>query len=43
MVKASFGRPCHVPPYLINEEGGSNSQYISSQQDCGAKLPSAIQ
>ena len=24
MVKVSFGRPCHVPPCLINEEGGSN-------------------
>ena len=23
MVKVSFGRPCHVPPCLINEEGGS--------------------
>jgi len=25
MVKVSFGRPCHVPPCLINEEGGSSS------------------
>ena len=24
MVKVSFGRPCHVPPCLINEEGGSS-------------------
>ena len=23
MVKVSFGRPCHVPPCLINEERGS--------------------
>ena len=23
MVKVLFGRPCHVPPCLINEEGGS--------------------
>ena len=25
MVKVSFGRPCHVPPCLINEEGGSSN------------------
>ena len=24
MVKVSFERPCHVPPCLINEEGGSS-------------------
>ena len=31
MVKVSLGRPCHVPPCLINEEGGSMSlQYQRS-------------
>ena len=25
MVKVLFRRPCHVPPYLINGEGGSNN------------------
>ena len=35
MVKVSFGRLCHVPPCLINKEGGSilqraflNSEYV---------------
>ena len=25
MIKVLFGRPCHVPPWLINEEGESSS------------------
>ena len=32
MVKVSFGRPCHVPSCLINEEGGS-TYYVSKIVD----------
>ena len=28
MVKVSFGRPCHVLPCLINEEGGSTTHHF---------------
>ena len=28
MVKVLFRRPCHVPPCLINREGGSNYSLI---------------
>ena len=35
MVKVSFGRPCHVPPCLINEKGGSiRERRASRHQAC---------
>ena len=30
MVKVLFRRPCHVPPCLINGEGGSTCMQLSS-------------
>ena len=32
MIKISFGRPCHVLPCLINEEGGSTKLTKALQQ-----------
>ena len=31
MVKVLFRRPCHVPPCLINGEGGSSSQSLADK------------
>ena len=31
MVKVLFRRPCHVPPCLINGEGGSSSDGVAKQ------------
>ena len=38
MVKVLFRRPCHVPPCLINGEGGSTTKALELRQNRVKKL-----